>query len=468
MKFVIGTQKTRLETDNPKIIRALRDVYSANVPGARYSPSYRRRQWDGKKHFVTNRGVFRTGLLDSIQSDLRKANLEWEEEHKNERPKSPSMECIDGYDYRNYQQEAIEYALGRQRCIVKAPTGAGKTLIMAGLVKSLLGKRIVILFNAKNLLKQTYDFLTQEAGLTNVGVCFGEGYQDGEIMLATVQSIERIIDPYVAQADVLMVDEVHEFGSGETTLAAIESFPNAQFRYGFTATMPHDKIPMWNLIGAFGPVHICKTTADLVEEGALCKPIIQMLSTEQDVENEGQSAYADIYADGITHNDHRNGQIVSIVDQIREGNPKARVLILVKSLEHGEILQQALGEDTWYLQGEDDLGERYRTIGEFTSGNGPSVLIGTKILQTGVNIREITHFINARGLKSPIATIQALGRALRTHESKDRVYVYDFLDIGPYLGAHANQRYNTYKKEGHEVHEVEWNPPKTDKSGKVS
>lgn len=468
MKFVIGTQKTRLETDNPKIIRALRDVYSANVPGARYSPSYRRRQWDGKKHFVTNRGVFRTGLLDSIQSDLRKANLEWEEEHKNERPKSPSMEFIDGYDYRNYQQEAIEYALERQRCIVKAPTGAGKTLIMAGLVKSLLGKRIVILFNAKNLLKQTYDFLTQEAGLTNVGVCFGEGYQDGEIMLATVQSIERIIDPYVAQADVLMVDEVHEFGSGETTLAAIESFPNAQFRYGFTATMPHDKIPMWNLIGAFGPVHICKTTADLVEEGALCKPVIQMLSTEQDVENERQSAYADIYADGITHNDHRNGQIVSIVDQIREGNPKARVLILVKSLEHGEILQQALGEDTWYLQGEDDLGERYRTIGEFTSCNGPSVLIGTKILQTGVNIREITHFINARGLKSPIATIQALGRALRTHESKDRVYVYDFLDIGPYLGAHANKRYNTYKKEGHEVHKVEWNPPKTDKSGKVS
>lgn len=468
MKFIIGTQKTRLETDNPKIIRALRDVYSANVPGARYSPSYRRRQWDGKKHFVTNRGVFRTGLLHSIQSDLRKANLEWEEEYKDERPKSPSMEFIDSYDYRGYQQEAIEYALENQRCIVKAPTGAGKTLIMAGLVKSLLGKKIVILFNAKNLLKQTYDFLTQEAGLTNVGVCFGEGYQDGEIMLATVQSIERIIDPYVEHAEVLMVDEVHEFGSGDTTLAAIESFPKAQFRYGFTATMPTDKIPKWNLVGAFGPVHICKTTADLVEEGALCKPIIQMLSTEQDVANPQQPVYADVYSSGITNNDYRNGQIVGIVNQIRENTPKARILILVKSLEHGEILQQALGEDTWYLQGEDDLGERYRTIGKFTSCNGPSVLIGTKILQTGVNIREITHFINARGLKSPIATIQALGRALRTHESKDRVYVYDFLDMGPYLGAHAIKRYNTYKKEGHEVHKVEWNPPKIDKKEKES
>jgi len=468
VKFVIGTQKTRLETDNPKIIRALRDVYSASVPGARYSPAYRMGRWDGIKHFVTNRGVFRTGLLDSIQSDLRKAGLEWEEEYKDDSVTSPNLEHIAGYSYFDYQEKAIRYGLEKQRCIIKAPTGAGKTLIMAGLVQAHLGKRIVILFNAKNLLKQTYDFLTGECGLTNVGVCFGEGYQDGEVMLATVQSIEKIIDPYVEQAEVLMVDEVHEFGVGDTTVAAIESFPNAKFRYGFTATMPTEKIPMWNLIGAFGPVFICKTTSDLVEEGVLCKPIIQMLSTEQPISEEGQPTYADIYASGITNNDYRNDQIKSLVNQIREGTPKARILILVKSLEHGEILQEALGEDTWYLQGEDDLGDRYRTIGAFTSCEGASVLIGTKILQTGVNIREITHFINARGLKSPIATIQALGRALRTHESKDKVFVYDFLDTGPYLGAHANKRYNTYKKEGHEVHKVEWNHTKTDRPERAS
>ena len=78
-------------------------------------------------------------------------------------------------------------------------------------------------------------------------------------------------------------------------------------------------------------------------------------------------------------------------------------------------------------------------------------LIGTKILQTGVNIEEITHFINARGMKSEIATLQALGRALRKHNTKDKVYVYDFFDQEKYLVDHSIEREKHYREEGHEV-----------------
>ena len=72
-------------------------------------------------------------------------------------------------------------------------------------------------------------------------------------------------------------------------------------------------------------------------------------------------------------------------------------------------------------------------------------------MQTGVNIDEITHFINARGLKSEIATIQALGRSLRKHESKTKVIVHDFLDKVKYLKEHSTQRRRHYKREGHEI-----------------
>ena len=72
-------------------------------------------------------------------------------------------------------------------------------------------------------------------------------------------------------------------------------------------------------------------------------------------------------------------------------------------------------------------------------------------MQTGINIEEITHFINARGMKSEIATLQALGRALRRHASKDLVYVYDFLDKEKYLREHSLARQRHYKKEGHET-----------------
>ena len=54
-------------------------------------------------------------------------------------------------------------------------------------------------------------------------------------------------------------------------------------------------------------------------------------------------------------------------------------------------------------------------------------------------------------MKSEIATLQALGRALRRHETKDKVFIYDFLDKEKYLRNHSRARKQHYEKEGHEV-----------------
>jgi len=454
MKIVVSNKKSKLITDNPEILRVLGNLYSFKVPGHEYTPSYRRRQWDGKKRFFSNTGSFGTGMLNSILTDLDKVGCTPDIEYEYETPEPVNVKKIDSFTYFDYQEESIAYGLDAKRCIIKAPTGAGKTLIMAGLVKSLLPRKMVILFNAKGLLKQTYDFLTNECGIEDVGVCFGEGYKDGNIMLCTVQSISKIIDNYVADAEVLMVDEVHEFSNGDTTVAAIESFPKALFRYGFTATVPPDNIPKWTLVSAFGPIYSCKNVSNLIEEGVLTKPIIQILPVpESDIED-SELGYKEVYESLIVNNKVRNDMIKDLISNIKETHEKARILILVRNLEHGRILQESLGRDTFYMQGEDDISSRYATIRSFTNCERNSILIGTKILQTGVNIKEITHFINARGLKSPIATIQALGRTLRKHSSKEVVYIYDFMDKGKYLAAHAKKRLNTYKKEGHKVIEL--------------
>ncbi|MFN9960770.1 MAG: helicase-related protein, partial [bacterium] len=97
------------------------------------------------------------------------------------------------------------------------------------------------------------------------------------------------------------------------------------------------------------------------------------------------------------------------------------------------------------------ISDRYNAISKFRGCKESSVLIGTKILQTGVNIEEITHFINARGMKSEIATLQALGRALRRHDDKEVVYVYDFMDKEKHLHQHSKARKRHYEKEGHTV-----------------
>jgi superfamily II DNA or RNA helicase len=452
VKIFVKTQNSRIETDNPKLLKALYELYSFKIPGAEYSTAYKRRNWDGKQHFLSRSGVFRSGLLDNLVKNLAKIDCTPEIIYEDKTTISPKSWDIEGFTYYDYQKDLIELGLKNQRGIVKSPTGSGKTLIMAGLVKALSGRKMVLLFNAKQLLTQSYDFLTKTCGMDNIGLCFGEGYIYGDIMLCTIQSIEKILDTHLDETEVLMIDECHEFANGKTTLPAIRSFPNALYRIGFTATPPNDPIPRNNLEGALGPVWEVVNTSGLVDSGKLTKPLIQLIDRNYDASGVDEDmSYLDVYEEYIVKNADRNDKIKEIVNDIKNKNKNARILILTKSLDHGRTLEDLLGSNCEFLQGCDSVGERYEAISRFRGHRGPSVLIGTKILQTGVNIEEITHFINARGMKSEIATLQALGRALRKHDSKQEVYVYDFMDKEKYLEDHSRARKRHYENEGHTV-----------------
>ena len=452
MQIDVGIFRSRILTDNSKLLNALVDLYSFSVPGAGYTPAGRSGRWDGKTRFISDSGYFRTGLLDRVLKDLERIECYPTINYTYEKNLiTPENWNIIGFKLRDYQDESIRVAVSSHRRIIKSPTGSGKTLIMAGIIKSLRGRKMTILFDAKQLLEQTYQFLVEDCKFDNIGLNYGEGYIYGDIMLTTVQSIENILDSHLEESEVLMVDEVHKFANGKNRLAAIKSFPNAQYRLGFTATTPTESIPLYNLEGALGGVYEAKTTSDLIEDGHLTKPSIQMLTVKEPEKDYDACPYEEVYDDLIVNNKERNSDIARIVNTIRDSNKKARILILVNRLDHGEKIQSLLGDSCFYLRGEDDIGRRYNTIREFVTHKKSSVLLGTKILETGVDIREITHFINARGLKSPTATIQALGRSLRLHDSKEEVFIYDFMDRGKYLQEHARKRYNTYKKEGHKV-----------------
>jgi superfamily II DNA or RNA helicase len=455
MKIYVDTLNSRIDTDNPDLLKALCELYAFKEPGSEYSMAYKRRHWDGKIRFISNTGLFKTGLLPRILEDLKKINCIPEIIYE-DNSKSISFDHLefsfDKFKYYDYQEKLIRTGLEQHRAIIKSPTGSGKTLIMAGLIKALRGRKMVILFNAKQLLTQTYKFLTESCSIKDIGLCFGEGYVYGDIMLCTIQSIDRILDTHLESAEVLMIDECHEFANGKQTLAAIRSFPNAAYRFGFTATPPSDNIPRYNLEGALGKVIQVVDTANLIEAGTLTKPIIQIINRSYSASGADEDmSFQDVYETFVVNNESRNKIIADIVNGIKSKNPKARILILTKSLDHGRTLEKLVGGNVQFLEGCTSISDRYNAISKFRGCEESSIIIGTKILQTGVNIEEITHFINARGLKSEIATLQALGRALRKHESKSVVYVYDFLDKEKYLLQHSKSRKRHYEREGHTV-----------------
>jgi len=451
MKITVKNTSAKIETDNPQLLEALYKLYTFKIPGSEYSTSYRSHHWDGNKHFITKAGSFKPGLLPRILKDLEKINCKPEICYLQEDQKKLNEYIVPSYKFYDYQEELIRASLSSKRAVIKSPTGSGKTLILAGLIQALHPRKMVILFNSKQLLTQTYEFLKNEIGFTDLGVCFGEGYINGNIMLCTVQSIEKILDTHLESAEVLFVDECHEFSKGKNSVAAIESFPSATFRFGLTATPPSDDIRLYTLEGALGPIIQVVDTNTLVEEGHLSKPIIQLINRKYEASGiDTDMTYREVYDEYIVNNESRNEMIVTIVENIKETKLDAKILILTKSLEHGRSLENKI-KDSQFLEGADNIASRYRTINKFRSTKKTSILIGTNILQTGVNIKEITHFINARGLMSEIATLQALGRALRKHKNKDKVYIYDFMDKEKYLIKHSKKRKKYYEDEGHEV-----------------
>ena len=109
MRIHINNLNSKIETDNPKLLKALYDLYTFRVPGGEYSHAYKRNHWDGKIHFISSTGTFKTGLLSRLLIDLKKIDCEPEilgdlhhivTKHKTDY-------SISGFTYYDYQQELI-------------------------------------------------------------------------------------------------------------------------------------------------------------------------------------------------------------------------------------------------------------------------------------------------------------------------------------------------------------------------
>ena len=438
MKIVVNNLTSILKTDNDELKNILEKKYKIKVDGYKFVSSYKQGYWDGtKKFFEKKTGKFGSGLLSYIKEDLTIAGLEFTIEDKRKDIKINNY-TLSSIEYRDYQKILIEKALKKKGCIIQAPTGSGKTIVLAGLIKALENHIGLVIFNKKQLVLQTYEFLTEHGFF--IFISCGEGVDVKPITLCTIQSIDKVLDTHLKHAEFIIFDEVHEFSKGKFSTKVIKSFPKASYRIGMTATVPKDKVALLNLISALGKVVTEVTATELIDLGFLTNPKIHILPAPP-APLDIKDSYIDVYRKAITENKLRNELIASIVEKIKEHPSKT--LILVKDLNHAKMLQEII-PDSLKLEGKDGLSVRHDTVKEFV-GLKTGVLIATTIFQTGVDIPEITHLVNARGLKSEIATLQALGRALRTHDSKKEVHVFDFKDDAPYLSKHSKERVKSYK-----------------------
>lgn len=132
------------------------------------------------------------------------------------------------YTLRNYQSHAVSETLdyycngGRENGLIIMPTGTGKSLVIADLVKQICcswpGTRILMLTHVKELIEQNYEKLIAHWPFAPAGI-YSAGIGRKEITNVTfggIQSVNKQVHNF-GKVDILIVDECHRMGGGANT-----------------------------------------------------------------------------------------------------------------------------------------------------------------------------------------------------------------------------------------------------------
>lgn len=186
---------------------------------------------------------------------------------------------------RNWQQEIIDRFPAiideHRRFILKAPTGAGKTVLASELIERFYkGKKIVVLCHRLVLLEQLEKALAGKHNVKRLQVSDnGPAFEDYDVLLSTSMRAKDVLADAIPKADLIIVDEAHRVSpNGTGYKRIIDDFTNkgkatAQFM-GLTASPERrtgDQRDQLNL--AFEAIIDCANIEDLIEEGVLVKPV---------------------------------------------------------------------------------------------------------------------------------------------------------------------------------------------------
>jgi superfamily II DNA or RNA helicase len=198
------------------------------------------------------------------------------------------------------------------------------------------------------------------------------------------------------------------------------------------------------LMASSGPVAIKVSEKMLIDRGILAKPYFKFVELNEKPEKLYRSTpWQRAYKLGITDNVYRNKLIV--VEAIRAVRYGLSVMVLVQHKEHGKTLKKtfdSVGVLSDYIYGEDNQASRKACLEKLKTGK-LNVLIGSTILDVGVDVPAVGMVILAGGGKAEVALRQRIGRGLREKKNglPNVAFIVDFADVhNDTLRAHYKQR----------------------------
>jgi superfamily II DNA or RNA helicase len=446
--------------------------FTFDVPGAKYSPAFKKGGWNGKISLLsTTTGEIYCGLLDRVIAKLKTHGFTYEFKDNSvyglpfEINPEITKEGIRGYmnllgnkagfQPDEYQINAVYECLYYNRKTIVSPTSSGKTFQIYAVIKYYLmkGVKILVIFPTTGLIHQTYKEF-QNYGFdsdSNCHMIYQGQYKQSDlpVHLSTFQSIYKLDKSFFAQYDVVINDECHRC-SAKTLIEIMKKCLDVKYRFGFTGTLTNnDDSKATNeltITGLFGPSYKTINTKELIEKGRATKLDIKCIV----LKHPKQKFYR--YEDEVQYlisNEKRNHFICNLASKLNNNT-----LILFSRVEtHGELLHDIMktypNKEVFFLHGGVDVEVREQVRQICETKNNAVIIASYGIFSTGVNIKNLHHIIFAFSAKGKIRILQSIGRGLRKNENKERTILYDIADDCEknYTLSHFMERVKIYNEE---------------------
>ena len=457
IQLAYNAVNAKIITESREIKLLVSELLSYEVENAAQTTAFRSGSWDGRSSFFSFKScTFPAGFVQRVDRELTaKGHRVQHVRHPLPQPLGPEIGTYDPFGYGfteryDYQPGTIKALLQRGRMVARIATGGGKSFV-AALAFSTLKRPTLFLTTRTALMHQMADAMVKVG--TNVGV-LGEGTWKPRrgFNVATVQTITaRLKEDHADFAKTVKLLEMFEFVIGEEAHESggngyydiLNRCKNAHYRLALTATpfMRDSDESNMRLEAAFGPVGIQISEKLLIDRGILATPSFKLVQTPPPPLLRRGTPWPACYDIGVTENQERNKGIV--FEAARGAKHGVPTLILVKRKTHGETLLAMLkkiGIKADFIFGEKNQEQRQKALDDLKSGK-LGVLIGSTILEVGVDVPSIGLVILAGGGKAEVGTRQSIGRGLRGKKGWNECFVVDFEDTGnKILASHAQTR----------------------------
>lgn len=371
--------------------------YSTDAQAAYFSGG----NYNRLRYCIDKQGNFPTGLLPRVKAFLEEQHIKFDISDR----RLLTVLGIHKVDHKPnfagnaafiWQMKASQMVEKEHRAIISAPTGSGKSFVIALILARLSVKTLIVVPSLQIKEQMILGLKAIFADMTNIHV----------------ENIDSSALKKPWSYDCLIIDEAHHVAAKTYQRLNKTAWSGIYYRVFLTATPFRNQTEETLLFeGIAGSTVFKLSYKEAVAKGYIA-PIEAYYIEVPKIESDAFT-WAQVYSQLVVNNKSRNEIIAEMLLNLSlAGVP---TLCLVKEINHGKILSDLTG--IAFANGQDEDTRVF--IGAFNKGQIKSLIGTTGILGEGIDTKPCQFVVIAGLGKAKSAFMQQVGRAVRTFPGKE-------------------------------------------------